>query len=72
MITIYSADWCQPCKQLKKMLDNNEIEYTVIDIDKAPETARSLGIRGVPTIINELGERRVGAITLAQVKELIS
>lgn len=69
---LYSASWCQPCKQLKKMLDENNIEYTTIDIDADPEVARAAGVRGIPTLVNAAGERRVGAITLAQVKELIS
>jgi glutaredoxin len=67
MLKVYSAEWCQPCKTLKKMLTDNKIEFTVIDIDKEPEVSRKAVIMGLPTIVNETGDRLVGAVTLDQI-----
>lgn len=73
MLEVYSAEWCQPCKQLKKLLDTNNIEYKVIDIDKDPETSRIRGIRGIPTLIEPTsGERLVGSVTKEQVTVLLA
>ena len=69
MIKLYTADWCTNCIPIKKMLE--EIEHEVIDIDKDPEAARSQGIRGIPTVINNAGDRLVGAVTRQQFSEFI-
>lgn len=69
MIKLYSADWCGPCKQLKALLESQDIEYTRIDIDKDPESARLEGIRGIPTLIREdTGQRLIGSITAEQLR----
>lgn len=69
MIKLYSAAWCTNCTPIKLML--KDIEHEVIDIDKDPEAARSQGIRGIPTLINEAGERLVGAVTPQQFKDFL-
>ena len=56
-VIVYSAPWCAPCKQVKKFLKDNKIEYTLIDIDEEPEKVRD--IMSVPTIDID-GERIVG------------
>lgn len=72
MLEVYSAEWCGPCKQLKKVMDDNNIEYKVIDIDKEPDLARHAGVRGIPTTIHpETGQRLVGALTLTQVRSIM-
>ncbi len=71
MIKVYSAEWCQPCKQVKALLDKNNINYEVVDIDSNSEEARALGIRGIPTLINDEGTRLVGAVTFKQIEETL-
>ena len=49
------ATWCGPCKQVAPILDqiaDEHPEYAVVkvDIEQAPETAKRLGIIGVPFI----------------------
>ncbi len=72
MIKVYSASWCSPCKALKEMLKGNNVEYEEVDIEKDPEICRSLGIRGVPTIINTANDKRlVGAVTFEQLEVIL-
>ena len=33
MIVIYTADWCKPCQQVKKMFDEAGLEYEEVDIE---------------------------------------
>ena len=53
----FSATWCGPCKALAPTIDKVADDYDgkmsvyKVDIDKAPETAASFGIMGVPTCI---------------------
>ena len=34
MVIIYSAEWCGPCAYAKKLLDEKNIQYKEIDIEK--------------------------------------
>ena len=47
-INLYSADWCSGCKMLKAQLDNADVEYNYIDIDKHSDLAAQKNIRGIP------------------------
>ncbi|GAB4145611.1 MAG: thioredoxin [Planctomycetota bacterium] len=53
----FAASWCQPCKILAPTIEAVAEEYGdrlsvyKVDIEKAPETAASLGIASVPTCI---------------------
>jgi glutaredoxin len=68
-IKVYSASWCEPCKQLKLLLTSEGVTHTVIDIDKDPESSRLAGVRGIPTVIREdTGQRLVGAVTAEQLR----
>jgi len=61
-VVVYSADWCVGCKTIKKILEQNYIEYREINIDteEGIMKARELGIRNIPvTFVGE--ERFVGS-----------
>lgn len=48
---LYTAQWCQPCKQLKQRLSKDGLitkDVTIIDIDESPELAT--GIRSIPCL----------------------
>lgn len=71
----FTAEWCQPCKMMKPMVDkvieeHPEIEYHSVDIDKDPNFAKAEGVMGVPTfILNDGGTEKariVGARTKQQ------
>jgi glutaredoxin len=50
-VTVYSADWCGPCKMMKATFKREGIEYTTIDVDGDTTAAAEAKIRGVPTIV---------------------
>lgn len=59
----FTASWCQPCKQLAKMLEDAQLEVPikVIDIDENPKMVEEYNIRSVPTLVFlPSGERLVG------------
>lgn len=76
-LKIYSAIWCSPCQQLKKILSNNDlgIHTDVLDVDEVSDQAAADKVRSVPTLILlENGvevKRATGAKTLDQLKEFI-
>ena len=52
----FTAEWCQPCKMMKPIIDgvvadNPEIDYHMIDIDQNQGTALDFEIMSVPTFI---------------------
>lgn len=36
-ITVFSANWCPDCKRARKLLDENQITYSLVDIGKDNE-----------------------------------
>lgn len=54
-LKIYTTSWCPDCRVAKRFLDENNIDYEEIDIDKDPEAEAfvirvSGGRRVIPTI----------------------
>ena len=55
-ITMYGTRWCGDCKRTRRLLDDNKIDYTFIDIDLDEDGEKYVksvnrGNRSVPTII---------------------
>lgn len=55
-ITMYSADWCGDCRRSKRLLDELNVAYTVIDIEADQAAADKVieingGMRSIPVII---------------------
>ena len=55
-IKMYSADWCSDCRVAKKYLDDQLVEYELIDITKDSNAAEYVmsvngGKRIIPTFI---------------------
>lgn len=72
----FEADWCGPCKQLTKTMEDMEFPFPIerIDIDKNRDAVLEFGIRGVPHMIllddnNNIIKRIGGALTKEQLKE---
>jgi len=78
IIVQFSAAWCAPCKILTKTIDQNEGKFNTpiykIDIDHAPDLAKALSIKSVPTIIRfenkQETKRLVGNKPIEQLIEL--
>lgn len=49
----FYADWCQPCKMMKPMMDELEREYDVqkIDIDSEQSLTEKYGVMSIPTLV---------------------
>lgn len=62
MIKIYSTSWCGPCKNAKRLLTENGLPFTEIDIEEKGMSRQDLfeltGGRSVPQIV--IDEKPVG------------
>jgi thioredoxin 1 len=53
----FTASWCGPCQMLAPVLEDvaeqmkENLTVIKIDVDKNPQLASSMGIKGVPTLI---------------------
>ena len=56
-VKLVSASWCQPCKQMKPVLEqvckDSGTDLTLYDVDtvEGSEFASKHGVRGVPTML---------------------
>lgn len=55
-ITVYGTDWCGDCRRAKRLLDEHQVPYLWVNIDKDHEgekfvKAANRGNRSVPTIV---------------------
>ena len=80
MILYFTADWCNPCKQTKPIVEelNREqitAKFFIIDVDSETEMTQDFGVRSIPTFIvmkdNKEVHRVTGAQTRQQLEELI-
>ena len=80
MILYFTADWCNPCKQTKPIVEelNREqimAKFFIVDVDSDIEMAKDFEIRSVPTFVvmkdNIEIHRTTGAKTRQQLEELI-
>ncbi len=80
MILYFTADWCNPCKQTRPIVEelNREqimAKFFIIDVDSEIEMAQDFEIRSVPTFVvmkdNKEVHRVTGAKTKQQLEELI-
>jgi len=74
------APWCGPCRAIGPIVEELSNEYDNVrigklDADENIETVKSLGIRGIPTILiykdGEMVEKHIGGASKIQLKELI-
>lgn len=77
----FFAEWCGPCKTQAPILDEvkervgEDASIIKIDVDKNPQVASALGIRGVPTLIlfqrGEIRWRQSGVFPANELERLI-
>ena len=73
MIYYFTADWCNPCKKVKPIVEemNREsvIKFQMIDVDSEEELVKRFDVRSVPTFILIQDGAEVKRITGAQTRE---
>lgn len=73
----FTADWCNPCKQLKENIERAALKtpIEVIDIEVDNILATEFGVRNLPTMVlmdeNTEISRVVGLKTPKQIKEWV-
>ena len=81
MILYFTADWCNPCKQTRPIVEelNREqimAKFFIIDVDSEIEMTKDFEIKSVPTFVvmkdNIEIHRTTGAKTRQQLEELIT
>lgn len=74
------AEWCQPCKNFEKILEQAAAEYpgvvfAQVDIDKQPELAADFQIVSVPFVMivrhQTIVYAEAGLLSLGSLKELL-
>ena len=81
VVVDFWAEWCGPCKQIGPALEELSNEYAgqvkivKINVDENPDTAASLGVRGIPALFlfkdGEVVSNRMGAAPKAALKSWI-
>lgn len=75
----FTADWCQPCKKIKPLIDeyiaaNPEINYSRIDIEEDFDTAKAYQVMGIPTLVvlkdDAIHSRHTGMADAAKIASL--
>ena len=78
----FFATWCGPCKTMLPILKDfstqmgDRVRVIKIDVDKAPKTAETYKIQGVPTLIlfkaGEIMWRQSGVVSKNQLVKVIN
>lgn len=75
-ILYFSANWCQPCKNFKPIMEqvSNSVSVRFIDIDQNPTLAAQYNIRSIPTLVylkdGQEVNKKSGVLSESQVKEI--
>lgn len=76
----FGAEWCGPCRRQEPVLEKlaeerTDLDVVYVDVEASPETARTYGVRGVPTLIlfrdGQPAATRVGLQPPARLTEML-
>jgi thioredoxin 1 len=73
-IYYFTADWCNPCKRTKPIVEelnreSPEIKFQMIDVDSEIDLVKKFEIKSVPTFIVLKDGIEINRVTGAQTKE---
>ena len=81
VVVDFWAEWCGPCKQIGPALEELSVEMAVkikiakVDVDTNPNSAASMGVRGIPALFifkdGEVISNRAGAAPKAALQSWI-
>jgi len=59
-VTMYGADWCGDCRRSKRFMEENDVAFTYIDVEKDLTAADKVveingGAKSIPVIVFEDG-----------------
>ena len=73
LIYYFTADWCNPCKRVRPIVEEINRETTnkfqIIDVDSETELVKRFEIKSVPTFILLKEGKEIKRITGAQTRE---
>ncbi len=82
VVVDFYADWCGPCKMMAPVIEElaeelkGEVKIGKLNVDDAPETARSFSVMNIPTILflknGSAVDKVVGAVPRASLLEKIN
>ena len=72
-ITLFGTEWCQDCRKVKRFLQDNQLHFRFIDIDKSPEAAEYItrvnnGKKTIPVL--EINGKAVSDTSLENLNKL--
>jgi mycoredoxin len=54
-LTLYTSPWCRDCREAKRFLEQHQIAYNEVDIERTPgaaeELLRNVGKRAIPQFV---------------------
>ena len=59
IVTVFGANHCLPCKNTKRWLDQNGVDYDYVDVTQVPEALEfisDIGYSGIPVVTVEKSE----------------
>lgn len=74
-INLYGAEWCKPCREVKALLDELNLDYTFYDVDhNSTEFIQTLTQIPVIQFVNDNAEvvnTHIGAISKRHLLKLV-